>query len=698
MLKHGLIALALGSCFSATVNGQSQDLNPAPVIIADEIKSLLSLAPIEATLAGGDTSNEISISQTGAAFIKVHFSHLKLPEGAYITVSDPQGVESYQYDGIEQGNATFNGNNGEDGLTQFSAMSVFGDTAIIRLTMPSGVLWEENHQIKIDKFTAGHNEAMVPAIQSDDITPESSCGANERTDVVCWATSHPVQYERTRPVARLLMSGSGLCTGWRVGNDNHMFTNNHCLSTQGTLEDTEIWFNYQNTTCGGSTKAGTIKVTGKDLLKTDYNLDYSLFSVNDFNTISSFGNYGLETRVPTFGELIYIAQHGAGNPKELSIVSDQNSGGLCQIDVATTNGRGTNSDTGYLCDTTGGSSGSPVIAASSNKVIALHHFGGCENQGVQINQIWPQVSSHFGGVPPQGDADSVPGNVPPTAQASISCTGLSCNFDGSSSSDSDGTIASYSWDFGDNSNGTNSTTSHTYSNAGTFSVSLTVTDNESATSSYTEHVTVSDGSATNELQSGVPINNLAASKGDELSYYIATTEDNSILSVKIAGGTGDADLYVKIGAEPTSSDYDCRPYAKGNDEVCTVTVNTADNVFVSLVAYADFSNVELVADITVASDDGFPKTNLAADKGDWLNYVYTVPAGVSQIEVSTSGGSGDADLYVKNGSVPTTGEYDCRPYQSGNNESCTVTVSTGDEVYIGLRAYNTFSGVGLDLN
>jgi hypothetical protein len=63
-----------------------------------------------------------------------------------------------------------------------------------------------------------------------------------------------------------------------IGDDNRMFTNNHCLATQGKLEDTEIWFNYQRTTCGGSTNAVTVKVTGKDLLKTDDDLNYSLFT------------------------------------------------------------------------------------------------------------------------------------------------------------------------------------------------------------------------------------------------------------------------------------------------------------------------------------------------------------------------------------------------------------------------------------
>ncbi len=695
MIKLGLIALTLTGSFSTYA--QSPDLSPAPIIIADEVSTTLNLTPIQPLIAGGDTSNEISITHADAAFIKVHFSHFNIPEGAYITVSSPLGTESYQYDGVTSGYATFNGSNGENGINQFSAMSIFGDTVVIRLIMPSGVNWQSQHQVKIDKYNAGYSDNTIHKITQNTTSPESTCGENERRDVACWVSSNPVQYERTRPVARLLMAGSGLCTGWRVGNENHMFTNNHCLSTQGKLEDTEIWFNYQNTSCGGSTTAEIIKVTGKELLKTDYDLDYSLFSVNGFTSIEGFGNFGLETRAPNIDEIIYIAQHGAGNPKELSIESDQNAGGLCQIDIATTDGRGTNTDTGYFCDTTGGSSGSPVIAGSSNKVIALHHFGGCENQGVQINKIWPQVSGFFNDQPPQGDAGPDNGNTKPTAKALISCDELTCQFDGSQSTDSDGSIVAYTWNFGDDYSSSSSKTSHTYSTEGIYEVTLTVTDNDSENDSYSENITVS-ADATNRLQSGVPVSDLVASKGEELNYYIDTTENNNTVSVNTAGGSGDVDLYVKIGKKPTRQDYDCRPYENGNQETCIVSVTTPDSVHISLVAYSDFSGVELVADITKASDNGFPKTNLSAQQGDWLNYTYRVPTQVSQIEVTTSGGTGDVDLYVRKDSAPTTSDYDCRPYNSGNTERCTLAVTAGSNIYIGLRAYSFFSGVTLNLN
>ena len=87
---------------------------------------------------------------------------------------------------------------------------------------------------------------------------------------------------------------------------------------------------------------------------------------------------------------------------------------------------------------------------------------------------------------------TVPTNQPPKAVvATPSCTGLSCSFDGSNSTDPDGTIASYSWDFGDGSAaGSGASPNHTYSDGGSYTVTLTVTDDQGATDTATTSVTV----------------------------------------------------------------------------------------------------------------------------------------------------------------------------------------------------------------
>jgi PKD repeat protein len=82
-----------------------------------------------------------------------------------------------------------------------------------------------------------------------------------------------------------------------------------------------------------------------------------------------------------------------------------------------------------------------------------------------------------------------PPNNPPAANFTYSCTGLTCNFT-DTSTDSDGTIASRSWDFGDSSPiSTAQNPSHTYA-AGTYNVKLTVQDNGGASNSTTKSVTV----------------------------------------------------------------------------------------------------------------------------------------------------------------------------------------------------------------
>ena len=86
-----------------------------------------------------------------------------------------------------------------------------------------------------------------------------------------------------------------------------------------------------------------------------------------------------------------------------------------------------------------------------------------------------------------------PVNQPPTASFTFNCTGLTCGFDGTGSTDGDGTVATYSWNFGDGANGAGATPTHPYSTGGTYSVILTVTDDQGAPGAQTQSVTVSSG-------------------------------------------------------------------------------------------------------------------------------------------------------------------------------------------------------------
>jgi PKD repeat protein len=89
------------------------------------------------------------------------------------------------------------------------------------------------------------------------------------------------------------------------------------------------------------------------------------------------------------------------------------------------------------------------------------------------------------------DAKAPPPNKAPVAAFTSSCSDLSCSFDSGGSSDPDGTISSRAWDFGDGSSSGDANPSHTYASGGSYTVKLTVTDNEGATGSVTHPVNTS---------------------------------------------------------------------------------------------------------------------------------------------------------------------------------------------------------------
>ncbi|MBH9576245.1 chitinase C-terminal domain-containing protein [Inhella proteolytica] len=94
---------------------------------------------------------------------------------------------------------------------------------------------------------------------------------------------------------------------------------------------------------------------------------------------------------------------------------------------------------------------------------------------------------------PLGNCDGGTPNQPPVASFTHSASGLSLSVDAAASSDPDGQIASYAWSFGDGSTATGVRASRSYASAGSYSVSLTVTDNKGATHSSSRVVTVSSG-------------------------------------------------------------------------------------------------------------------------------------------------------------------------------------------------------------
>ena len=100
------------------------------------------------------------------------------------------------------------------------------------------------------------------------------------------------------------------------------------------------------------------------------------------------------------------------------------------------------------------------------------------------------VTDNGGATGIQSQSVTVVVNAPPVASFTSACSGLTCTFDGSGSSDSDGTITSRAWSFGDGTTGSGTTVGHPYAAGGTYTVTLTVTDTGGATATQSQSVTV----------------------------------------------------------------------------------------------------------------------------------------------------------------------------------------------------------------
>jgi PKD repeat protein len=123
-------------------------------------------------------------------------------------------------------------------------------------------------------------------------------------------------------------------------------------------------------------------------------------------------------------------------------------------------------------------------------------------------------------------ASSAPPNQPPVARATATPSSgtapLAVAFDGTTSSDTDGSIASYAWTFGDGGNASGPTANHTYTAAGSYSAKLTVTDNQGATGTTTNAITVNPGATAPAAPS-----NLSGSAGSNRLVTLNWTDNSS---------------------------------------------------------------------------------------------------------------------------------------------------------------------------
>jgi hypothetical protein len=350
------------------------------------------------------------LTHPGATYIALHFSQLKLRRGDSIEVSDAEGGQAYTLTGSGRGNGA-----------AFWSQHVKGDTIVLNAVINSRLFWRRKSVFVIDEYAAGF-EALT----------ETICGRDNKENAMCYASSFPTEYNKSRAVARLLINGSGLCTGFLVSESGHLLTNRHCIDSASDALNTDYEFMSEAPTCDSPNSQlahkGTI-YSGATLIRTSSSLDYALVQINNGNPASLFGYLELDDQLASVGGQIYIPQHPYGWAKQLAIYSSlvvDEIDGFCHINKRGSFGScssGSNIDLFYYCDTEGGSSGSPIISRATNKVVGLHKCGGCSNGNHATsahlirNQIDPNILSPPAPVPvaPPVDPPTTPTTPSPVA-------------------------------------------------------------------------------------------------------------------------------------------------------------------------------------------------------------------------------------------------------------------------------------------
>lgn len=350
--------------------------------VGDELPYAVS-SPAVYPLGGVDrpVSWSETVASPGATFLRIHFKRFNLPDGDFLTVSSPDGSEFWTYTG-----------RGPRGTGELWSFAVESDSALVELHSGSQLKGRpDRYGVAIDRIAHG----TLPINEDGSFVEKVICGTDGKENAVCHTDVN------VRPVARLSFQSGGssfLCTGWLVAGSNNstMMTNNHCFTTQAEVNTVQARFNYQTTTCGGSTTATTTTYAGGTFLKThsvNGGLDYTLFTLQG-NPEATWGEYTATSKSPAVGLTLNFPQHPGGVVKKIAYWKDSAHTLRCNVSTInqTYGGSASGTQMGYSCDTEGGSSGSPVIDAGTGRVIGIHHFGGvssnpCLNSATQMRQI-----------------------------------------------------------------------------------------------------------------------------------------------------------------------------------------------------------------------------------------------------------------------------------------------------------------------
>jgi PKD repeat protein len=381
-----------------------------------------------------------------------------------------------------------------------------------------------------------------------------------------------------------------------------------------TVYSEELWFK-TTTTTGGKLIGFGSSATGNS---TSY--DRHVYMLN--NGQLTFGAYTGVSNVITSS-----ASYNDGNWHQM-VATEASDGMKLYVDgalVASGAVTGSQSYNGYW------RVGGDTLAGWPNQPTSNYFAGSIDEAAVYTSELSAaQVSDHFA----KGNGAA---NVPPTAAFTSSANNLIASFDATGSSDIDGTIASYAWNFGDGTTGTGVKPSHTYATANTYNVTLTVTDNSGATGTITHPITVA-------AQNIPPTASFTATSTNFTATFNASASkdtDGTIVSYAWTFG----DNSTGTGVNPSHT------YAAGNTYLVTLTVTDDRGGTGTMQQSVTVSNAPPTAAFTsaasglVASFNGGGSTD---SDGSISSYAWTFGDG------STGSGAAPNHTYASDGTYSVT--------------------------------------------
>jgi hypothetical protein len=178
----------------------------------------------------------------------------------------------------------------------------------------------------------------------------------------------------------------------------------------------------------------------------------------------------------------------------------------------------------------------------------------------------------------------------------------------------------------------------------------------------------------------------------EMKHYTLSLTAGQTLNSLISELTEDADLYVKIGEQATTSSYDCHSTnSDTQSDGCSVTVNEDSTVDIGVHGYHSANyrvSASVSGDANVIPTLTSGETVSGSVARNDIKYYKINALPTDKVTATITGLTDSAHLYLKKGEEPTKTSYHCRSVEmNGTPNSCSLSISNATEVYIGISGF-----------